>query len=74
MSTTNDGGPAFPVRGLRLEGCDGMSLRDYFAAPAPHRACHFRSSLRQRADAQDALRSQRNRVARKDLGRLRISR
>lgn len=29
MSTTNDGGPAFPIPGMQNEG---MSTRDYFAA------------------------------------------
>lgn len=27
----NDGGPAFPLPEDREPGCDGMSLRDYFA-------------------------------------------
>lgn len=42
MSTTNDGGPAFPIvamdaaTGQPINGCFymGMSLRDYFAAQA----------------------------------------
>jgi hypothetical protein len=39
MSTTNDGGPAFPrqhavASGVYLEGQDGMSLRDWFAGQA----------------------------------------
>ena len=35
MSTTNDGGPAFP----REYGSKGMSLRDYFAAAALQGLC-----------------------------------
>lgn len=37
MSTTNDGGPAFPQNDAtvnRINNLDGMSLRDYFAARA----------------------------------------
>ena len=35
MSSTNTGGPAFPVPGLhRAEHNNGMTLRDYFAAKA----------------------------------------
>lgn len=33
MSTTNDGGPAFPVNGPNGDH-PGMSLRDYFSAKA----------------------------------------
>lgn len=35
MSENKDGGPAFPLTGLRAE-YEGMSLRDYFAARAMH--------------------------------------
>lgn len=40
MTTINDGGPAFPIPllpGQSYQGhapCDGMTLRDYFAAKA----------------------------------------
>lgn len=38
MSATDDGGPAFPVETLNLDGerylHNGMSLRDFFAAKA----------------------------------------
>jgi hypothetical protein len=39
MSTTNTGGPAFPYpfydeKGHCIDGIDGMTLRDYFAAKA----------------------------------------
>ena len=36
MSTTNNGGPAFPTthNGSTLPGQSGMTLRDYFAAKA----------------------------------------
>ena len=41
MSTTNTGGPAFPMPGMSglpndgfIYGQDGMTLRDYFAAKA----------------------------------------
>ncbi len=37
MSSTDTGGPAFPVPGLQNdESFNGMSLRDYFAARAMH--------------------------------------
>jgi hypothetical protein len=42
MSNTNTGGPAFPVPlnpGQSWQGmapCDGMTMRDYFAAKAMH--------------------------------------
>ena len=32
--THNDGGPAFPISELGLQGYNGMSLRDYFAGQA----------------------------------------
>ena len=35
MSTTNDGGPAFPAPSIT----DGMTLRDYFAAKAMQGLC-----------------------------------
>ncbi|CAB3931576.1 hypothetical protein [Achromobacter insolitus] len=35
MTTTNDGGPAFPVESGR-GAANGMTLRDYFAAKALH--------------------------------------
>lgn len=34
MSTKEDGGQAFPQPHERAEPCDGMTLRDYFAAKA----------------------------------------
>lgn len=36
MTKIKDGGPAFPisVMGETIKRCDGMSLRDYFAAKA----------------------------------------
>lgn len=35
MNTKNDGGPAFPVpNDANVNGQEGMSLRDYFAAKA----------------------------------------
>ena len=39
MSTRDDGGPAFPHRGLNSDGCTdiiepGMTLRDWFAGQA----------------------------------------
>jgi hypothetical protein len=36
MSTKNDGGPAFPHTkdSIHQYGCEGMTLRDYFAAKA----------------------------------------
>ncbi len=35
MKTKNDGGPAFPVpNDANVNGQEGMSLRDYFAAKA----------------------------------------
>lgn len=36
MSTANKGGPAFPLPmgSETVAGCEGMTLRDYFAAKA----------------------------------------
>jgi hypothetical protein len=36
MTTTNDGGPAFPLPkgGATVAGTEGISLRDYFATKA----------------------------------------
>ena len=39
MSTTNDGGPAFPLKTPLLVDHKGMSLRDYFAAKAMQGLC-----------------------------------
>ena len=39
---TKDGGPAFPAHGSMGEvTCDGMTLRDYFAAAALPSVCLF---------------------------------
>ena len=57
MSTTNSGGPAFPLQSIGPEfspGYAGMTLRDYFAAKAMQAAiardAHGNRNMGQHAD------------------------
>lgn len=51
MSAQNDGGPAFPSHGSMGEVvCEGMTLRDYFAAKAMQGYCAVESTQGHSAD------------------------